>query len=293
MLFWVELMQAKLNRASQIIEMTGIPSVPEELVLLQDELNKKYPNTVTIANLIARNPELLGHFLSLVNTNVTNEKTEIKDAKAAVNVLGLNEIYNLFMASSLTQSIAQNALEKEIMLHGAQAGLAAAELSYWVYDVSRSEAYMAALMQNIGGIFLSRLNPEDYAPFFIKHLYAPLNSLHQEEVEFQTSHMYLSILIAKKWNIAPELYKAILMHHDPEFIHKTASNSKVTHLAALIMASNYAVAIANDSQYLTQELKNYRDLGLRALNLPENAMKAAVAAVAKWGNSKGIAPGGH
>ncbi|WP_028485898.1 HDOD domain-containing protein [Thiomicrorhabdus chilensis] len=286
-------MQAKLSRASQIIEMTGIPSVPEELVLLQDELNKKYPNTVTIANLIARNPELLGDFLSLVNTNVTNEKTEIRDAKAAVNALGLNEIYNLFMASSLTQTIAQNTLEKEIMLHGAQAGLAAAELSYWVYDVSRSEAYMAALMQNTGSIFLSRLNPEDYAPFFKTHLSAPLSSLDQEEAEFQTTHMYLSILIAKKWNIAPELYKAILMHHDPDFIHKTANDSKVSHLTALIMASNYAVAIANDSQYLTQELKNYRDLGLKALNLPENAMKAAIAAVTKWGNSKGIAPGGH
>lgn len=286
-------MQAKLQKAAQIIAETKVPNLPEEIIRLKEELNKTYPNTVTVANLIAHNPELLGDFLTLVNTNVTNEATQINDAKAAVNVLGLDEIYNIFLASSLTKVIAQTPLEKEILLHGAQAGLAAAELSYWVQDVTRSEAYIAGLMQNVGAIYLSRTSPEEYAELFRSHLSNPINCIDKEFDLFETTHLHLGIFIAKKWHIDSNVYKSILMHHDQEFIQKTVSDAKIRHIIGLIMTANFAVSSANGDQYLTQEMKTYRDLGLSALDLPENAMKAAISAVMKWGKSMTKTPGGH
>ena len=286
-------MQAKLQKAAQIIAETNVPRIPDEIIRLKEELNKTYPNTVTVANLISHNPELLGNFLSLVNTNVTNENTEIKDAKAAVNVLGLDEIYNIFLASSLTRVIAQSRLEKEILSHGAQAGLAAAELSYWVPNITRAEAYIAGLMQNIGAIYLSRQAPDEYKELFQNHLSNPISCLDKEQDFFDTTHLHLGIFIAKKWNIDPNVYKSILMHHDVDFVQKTGNDSKIRQLIATIMVANFAVSSANNSQYMTQELKKYRDLGLSALNLPDNAMKAAISAVSKWGKSMSTTPGGH
>jgi len=286
-------MQAQLQKAAQIIAETNVPNIPDEIIRLKEELNKTYPNTVTVANLISHNPELLGNFLSLVNTNVTKENAEIKDAKAAVHVLGLDEIYNVFLASSLTKVIAQSRLEKEILTHGAQAGLAAAELSYWVPDVTRAEAYIAGLMQNVGAIYLSRKAPDDYDALFQNHLSNPISSLQKEQDFFDTTHLHLGVFIAKKWHIDPNVYKSILMHHDVDFIQKTPSDSKIRHLIAIIMVANFAVNSANNDQYMTQELKSYRDLGLKALNLPENAIKAAISAVSKWGKSMSKTPGGH
>jgi len=235
----------------------------------------------------------LGNFLSLVNTNVTNENTVIKDAKAAVNVLGLDEIYNIFLASSLTNIIAQSRLEKTILAHGAQAGLAAAELSYWIPGVTRAEAYISGLMQNIGAVYLSRQSPDTYQELFQTHLSNPITAIDKEQAFFETTHLHLGIFIAKKWHIDPNVYKSILMHHDPEFIQKTGNVDKVRALIAVIMVANFAVASANNEQYMTQELKTYRDLGLSALNLPDNALKAAIAAVQKWGKSITTTPGGH
>lgn len=286
-------MQAQLQKAAQIIAQTNVPRIPDEIIRLKEELNKTYPNTVTVANLISHNPELLGNFLSLVNTNVTNEKTEIKDAKAAVNVLGLDEIYNIFLASSLTNIIAQSRLEKDILKHGAQAGLAAAELSYWVPNVTRAEAYISGLMQNVGAVYLSRQSPDNYQELFQTHHSSPFTAIDKEQAFFDTTHTHLGIFIAKKWHIDPNVYKSILMHHDPEFIQKTANDDKVRNLIAVIMVANFAVASANHEQYMTQELKNYRDLGLSTLNLPDNAMKAAISAVQKWGKSPTKTPGGH
>ncbi|WP_232023379.1 HDOD domain-containing protein [Thiomicrorhabdus aquaedulcis] len=231
--------------------------------------------------------------MRLVNTSVTNEKSEIKDAKAAVNVLGLDEIYNLFLASSLTKVIAQNPLEKEILLHGAQAGLAAAELSYWVFDVSRSEAYMAGLMQNIGAVYMSRVAPQLYSEIVRAQLSNPISAYNNELDVYNTAHTYLGIFISKKWHISASVYKAILLHHDIDFELKTANDQKVRHITALIMAANYVVSSSNGEQYMTQELRDYRNIALHVLKMPDNAMKAATAAVMKWGKSIGLSTGTH
>ncbi len=285
-------MKKKLNKAVQICSKMAIPSIPEEVLKLKEELNKKYPNTVTIANLISHNPELLASFLSLVNSSLTENTTPIGDAKMAVSVMGLDEIYNLFLATSLTNAIAQTPTEKAILMHGAKAGLAAAELSYWVFDVTRSEAYMAGLMQNVGAVFLARQDPESYHQLFSKQLSNPLTAYKEEVIDYETSHSYLGTFLAKKWHMNSELYQAILMHHYADFASKV-TNEKIRHLIGLMMAANYVVSSATGEMYITQELKDYRDLGLKELNLPANAMQAASAAVAKWGNSIGLSTGSH
>jgi len=283
-------MQERLALAAKIYAKTAVPTLPEEVIKLQEELNKKYPNTVTIANLISSNPELLGEFLTLVNTNITSEKTEIKDAKAAVNVLGLDEIYNIFLSSSLTKMIAQSRDERAILEHGAKSGLAAAELSYWVLDVSRSEAYMAGLMQNVGAVYLSRLEPEVYFDLFNSQYANPISAYNKELEHFKTAHSYLGTFIAKKWHINADVYKSILLHHDTEFAIKTSNDQKVRHIISLVVLANYVVSVNSGEQYITQELKEYRDLGKNQLDLPDNALKAANAAVIKWGSSVGNAP---
>jgi len=286
-------MQEKLSNAAQIYTKSQVPTIPEEIIKLKEELNKKYPNTVTIANLISHNPELLGNFLTLVNTNITNEKTEIKDAKAAVNVLGLDEIYNIFLSSSLTNIIAQSPAEKSILQHGSRAGLACAELSYWVFDVSRSEAYMAGLMQNVGAIFFSRAEGDEYMELYNSQLSNPISAYDSELAKYGTSHAFVGTFVAKKWNISTDVYKSILLHHDTGFANKLANDQKVRHLISLIMIANFIVSSSSGEQYITQELKEYRNLGLSQLELPENALKSAFSAVTKWGNSVGLSTGSH
>lgn len=286
-------MKQQIAKAAEIYKQTAVPNLPNEIIQLKEELNKKYPNTVTIANLISHNPELLGDFLSLVNTNITNESGEFKEAKAAVNVLGLDEIYNIFLASSLTNILAQSPQEKQILEYGAQVGLAAAELSYWVYDVSRSEAYMAGLMQNIGAVYLSRTDPETYMEILKGQMTNPITGYEKEEKTYGTTHAYLGTLVAKKWHISEDVYKSILLHHDPEFALKTGSNQKVKHLVALTFIANYVVSVNSDDQYTSKEIKDYMKMGLTQINLPDNAIKAAHSAVIKWGKSAGLGSSSH
>ena len=287
-------MQKALQRATQILQKVNLPTIPEEVIQLKEEINKKYPNTVTIANLISHHPELLANFLTLVNTNLTDEKQEIKDARAAVNILGLEDLYNIFLSSVLTNLVSETDLEKMILTHGAKAGIAAAELSYWVQDISRSEAYMAGLMQNIGGVYLSRLDSEFYESLFNQQLAAPITAYQKELEHFKTAHTYMGIIIAKRWHIHDEVYKAILLHHDQDFPLKTEAHPKIRDLVALVVLSNYVVSATTGEQYITHESKMMRDKALQILDIPrDQAIKAASSAVQKFGNKVGGVIGSH
>lgn len=285
-------MNKQILKAKHILDQLTVPSIPDEIIKLQQELNQKYPNTVTIANLISHNPELLSDFLQLVNTNLTSQTEVIKEAKAAVNLIGLEEIYNIYLSASITDMVAQNYYEREILKHDAQAGIAAAEMSYWVQDVSRSEAYMAGLLQNIGAIYLRRYD-ETYLELFHQQNSNPCTKFKEEQNKYETDHTLMTALVTKKWHVDDSVYKAIIYHHDIDFASKLGSNSKIMHLTALVMLANFTVSSAMGETYVTQELKDYRKAALKQLDLPEIALKAAVAAVKKWGNSIGLSAGSH
>lgn len=284
-------LQEKILHAHNTLKGQDLPVIPEEVLLLKEELAKKYPNTVTIANLIAKNPENLSLFLKIANSNVINQQEPIKDVKAAVNLIGLGDLFNLYVSSVLTRVLATNPLESEIMNEGMQVGVVAAELSYWVYDISRSEAFILGLLQNIGYLFMLR-KFDDYQEQISKLKISPLRQFSAEVQGYNTDHSVVSSILGKRWQIQDKVVKSVLFHHDAEFECKLKNHPTVANLAALVMISSYIV-FSSDERYLTQELKDYGKLGSRHLKLPDEAMKAGRAALKKWGKSGSLAVGSH
>jgi HD-like signal output (HDOD) protein len=285
-------MQQALKKAGELLTQVKVPSLPQEVIQIQEELNKRYPNTVTVANLIAHHPELLNSLLDLVNSSITHIDEPIHDARSAVNLLGLDELYNIFLASVFCERIAQNDEEREILQHGAMAGIAAAELSYWVEGITRSEAYLAGLTQNVGAIYMARLD-KAYMHFFRDQLSKPWTAYEAELKHYGTAHTFVGTLVAKKWHIDADIYKAILLHHDRHFTTKTVGHNKARKLIALILVANYVVSVTLGEHFITSELKAYRDAGMEVITLPDIAISAASAAVMKWGKSATLVSASH
>ncbi|WP_294948458.1 HDOD domain-containing protein [Sulfurivirga sp.] len=271
-----------LHEAVSLLRSIHVPSLPEEIIRLKEELNKKYPNTVTIARLISKNPEILNHFLKLVNANLTDTDEYIRDAQAAVNILGMQEIYNIFTASAFSRFIAKTTAERDILKHGAKTGVVAAELASFTGTVTRSEAYLAALAQNMGAIFLLRLERDGYEETFFQQMAWPFKAYLEEAKIMQTTHAYAGVIVARKWDMPADIYQAILLHHDEQFIGKTANHPKVRILVALIMMSNYLVSASLGENYMTSEIKRMRQLAQTVLELPNTATRSATNMLLKY-----------
>jgi HD-like signal output (HDOD) protein len=251
---------------------------------LQAEIESKYPNTATMSSLISHNPELLADFLKIAN-RATQPKEPIKDARSAVALMGLEEIRDLFICVTLARNLAENYFEKQMLADAIKAGLAAAELSYWVYEVTRTEAYMAALLQNVGAVFHYRANKELYEEHFPQHVIQPYSAIGEEHRMFGTTHCHTGVILAKKWQVNGDVIKSLLLHHDKDFIAKTTNHPKVRQLTALIMLANFSVVHIEGDEYIHSEMKEYRDNALKAVDLPATALRAAESAVKKWSNS--------
>jgi len=284
-------MQKRVLKAQQILKAQSVPIIPEEILLLKEELGKKYPNTVTIANLISKNPENLSLFLKIANSSVINEETEIKDAKAAVNLIGLGDLFNLFLTTVLSRLLVTNRAEEQIMKEGIQTGIVAAELSYWVYDVSRSEAFMLGLLLNTGYLFLRRHFPE-YDDSITRLKTHPLSYYPKEIQAYETDHCLISSIVGKKWSLPEKIIRPVLFHHDKEFALKLHAHRVVSDMVALSMVASYIVS-SSDKEYLTSESKAYGELGAKHLEMSEKAFKAGRAALEKWGSVGSLMTGSH
>ncbi len=285
-------MQAALNKAVEILRQSPPPPLPEEVVLLREELSHRYPNTATIAHLIGRNPELLNPFLELVNHRIFRPDMPIRDARSAVNLLGLDDLQTLFLASLLTEHLTESPQERDILAHGVRSGIAAAELAYWVHPVTRAEAYLAGLTQNIGGIFIERTQGQ-FTTFFSRQLSHPFSAYQEELGHYGTAHTYVGALVAKRWHLADTLSETIVLHHDPQFISHTAGHEKARTLIAMIFVANYVVSSTLGETFLTEELKGAYHLGRDTLQLPDSAIRAATAAVLKWGERATLVAASH
>lgn len=286
-------MQPELDKAIAILQQITIPPLPQEIILIKEELASHYPNTVKIAGLISRNPELLNPFLELVNHRIMRPKAPIRDARSAINLLGLDDLYTLFLASLMAKQITETEAEREILAQGARAGIATAELSYWVQDITRAEAYLIGLTQNIGGIFLERATG-DFFHFFTRQLSHPFSAYKEELDYFGTAHTFVGAIVGKRWHLSDTINKAILLHHDPQFVvHTSGDSQKIRQLVALIFVANYVVSSTLGETYITQELKEAYQLGCDLLDLPDTAIRAATAAVLKWGPSALLVDASH
>ena len=285
-------LKTRLERATRILKQVSVPHLPQELLRLQQELQARYPNSVTIAQLIARNPELLSPFLELAN-NTLDPDPPLKDARSAVNLLGLEEVGNVFLAASLEEVVAQTREEKAIIRHGARAGIAAAELSYWVPEVSRADAYLCGLVQNVGGIFMLRAGLPYYRHFH-RQLNHPFTAYETELAEHGTAHTFVGAIVARHWHMDETVAETLLRHHDRDLLTGTLQASEmVRRRVALVVLANYIVTTTLGEAFLSEELSESRELAQQVLHLPEPALQAATAATLKWGRSAALVSASH
>lgn len=279
-------MKVGIEEAKKLIQHLKIASIPPEIYELEELMLSESPNMTKIAAVISKNPELLGDFLSLVN-KVLNKSDDdlILDANAAVNLLGLAEIENLFLGCYLQKNLPASQVDQKLILNCMRSGVAAAELSYWVNDIGRTEAYFIAFLQDIGAIYMMRYDDEHYAQDFLNALLTSPFEAHLKEFEhYHTAHTFVGSVIARRWHLGDLLCKALLLHHQESLESVKSYDKRVANMVALIQVANALVFQVFSDHYETLEIKQGFANAVAFLSLPENAIEATLAALKKWGH---------
>lgn len=269
--------------------LNSLPSdrLPAEIIELENMMQLEHPNLVEVAKVISKNADLLGDFLSIANNVLKrDEQNQLHTARAAVNVMGLGEIRKLFLISYLEKQLPQTPADQSLMIQSKRSAIAATEISYRLNEISRSEAYLACFLQNIGGIYMARKYGEEYVQKVLNNqISRPFGAYQEELTKYHTAHTFVGSLVAKQWGMDDLLCKSILLHHTKDVASLASYNLRVSQIVALTQLTSGLVADVFAKNYVTQELKDAMQNAKEYLDLPDKSIKSAIAALQKWGLS--------
>lgn len=279
-------MRNVIKTSSYLVANSGVPKLPMEVLSIQKEVNAKYPNTANISGLISKNPDLLSMFIKACKSSYPKEEANIVCAKTAVDILGLEEVESLVIASAIMTNLDLKYIEADFVAKCIKRGIAASEYSHWVYGVDRGTAYMIGLLADMGGLILNKKDPSFLKTIYPKNMARPFSSSEFMYDSFGASLSEVSSVLAKYWGVSELIVKAIFLQDKTLSAASTEDAKRLVSMVSLINLSKVSLCELEESSYMTAELKKLRKQSIKNLKgVNSQSHKAAASAIKLYGSN--------
>lgn len=210
-----------------------LPSLPAIAVQVLELTQHAEVDLAEIARVISKDPALSSKILRTVNSSFYGRSNNVSTISHALVILGLQSVKTLVLGFSLVMHLAKETScgFKYITYwkRSIYAATAARSLAAKIGMVQQEEAFLAALLMDLGMLVLDQLLGEEYGA-----IYASIES-HGELAAAETkalnmTHADVGGLLAQQWNLPPILREPIAFHESPQ----GASDPSLQKLAELI-----------------------------------------------------------
>jgi len=205
--------------AQRIRQCPNLPSLPAIAVQVLELAQKDDADIGEIARTISRDPALSGKILRTVNSSFYGRSQNISTISHALVILGLQSVKTLVLGFSLVTSLSTDKPKgfKHLAYwkRSTYAATAARNICAKLKIVQHEEAFLAALLQDIGMLVLDRVMPDDYGRIHeavTTHTQLP----EAERAALGADHAEVGGMMAEQWNLPPLLAAPIAKHHAPE-----------------------------------------------------------------------------
>jgi putative nucleotidyltransferase with HDIG domain len=226
---------------------------------------------------------LTGRVLQLINSAYYSWPSKVNSLTRAIILLGLNTAKNLVLSFAVFDSFSKSDTFRvfsadDFWAHSLSVAAAAKLLSiqHGVPLVEREDYFVAGLMHDIGKIPLNHLFPDEYRQAAELALGSGRATRFGEQAVIGVDHCEVGDLIARKWQLSPELAAALGGHHDPPAEAEAGMSLVGVVRLADILAHGMGAGIPGGSSLD----ENERQRALAAWNLTSEALAALTAAVA-------------
>jgi diguanylate cyclase (GGDEF)-like protein len=224
-----------------------------------------------IAKVITNDPALSAKMLRLVNSPTYGLRQQVTTVAHALALLGVNAVRTLALSFSLARDMRKtrdagidlNAYWKRSVLSAVAAREVAVEAGL---KAVKEEAFLAALLQDIGRLALARVMPAQYVPLCAT---APDDHLKLAELERRdmgVDHAEVGQWLTTSWNLPVPLRVAVGHSHHPEAL-PTGLAPDIGQLARLVAVSGLLADIwVRDDAY--EATITAREHAVRLVGLP-------------------------
>ncbi len=201
-------------------DVTDLFTFPDIFFQISEMINDPRFSIEEIGRVVSKDPALSARLLRLVNSSFYGFQAKIDTISRAIVVVGLDDLKNLVLATSVVDSF--NRIPSEIVdmtefwLHSVHCGVMAKLLAKESLVLHCERLFLAGLMHNIGSLVLyDKLPDKSYNVLLAagndRNLVA---GLEQEMIGF--NHAEVGGALIKRWGLAESLYESVSCYLNPE-----------------------------------------------------------------------------
>ncbi|NQZ09730.1 MAG: HDOD domain-containing protein [Algicola sp.] len=219
-----------------------IPSKPELLIDLQNQLKLAEPDINLISDIISKDVGIAAGVLRVVNSAAFGLPRSVTDIKQAAMFLGFGGVHSVVIALVLKQSMSKHtcciSLDSFWDKACNVANVAMFIAKHFKDRIAPEDVYTAALFQDCG-IPAMALKFQDYfkilkvADKTVKYTLAEL-----EERKYKTNHAVVGYFISSTWQLPRPICQQVLRHHDRTFLSNLDHSNDQLIYAVIKLAEN-------------------------------------------------------
>jgi HD-like signal output (HDOD) protein len=235
----------------------NLPSFPAIAMQVVELTKNSEADISEIARVISRDPALSGKILKTVNSSFYQRNQHVSTISHALVILGLRSVKSLVLGFSLVANL--SARKSKGFNHigywkrSIYSATAARSLAVRVKLPQLEEAFLAALLMDIGMLVLDQVLGEVYGQVYSKTTsHEDLPAI--ETADLGANHVEVGAWLADQWKLPPMLSLPISFHHQPQDVPDPALR-KLTEVVSLggrcadvFVDDNAAPAIADVRQ---------------------------------------------
>src|SRR5438105_1490677 len=192
-----------------------LPSLPSIAVQVLDLAQRANVDIAEIARIISKDPALSGKILRTVNSSFYGRSQHVSTISHALVILGLQSVKTLVLGFSLVTNLTKNKSKgfKHLTYwkRSICAATAARALAAKINLVQQEEAFLAALLMDIGMLVLDQVIGEPYGEIHAKiKSHNDLSAAEKDALD--ATHGEVGGILAEQWKLPPLLTIPVLHH---------------------------------------------------------------------------------
>lgn len=249
----------------------------------------------SLKSCLEKDPALAAKVLRVVNSSLFGVTTQVGDLNQALALLGLKPLQLLVLSFSLPPDLCQSGNTEALLgywRHALTKAVAAREIASRWLTYPPDEAFLAALLQDIGILVLVKELGAPYSAFLQRVMAEQADLAAVELTTLGFDHTVLSARLLDQWRLPATLVRAVAVPHDTAWIASLPSNNRrlpqILHLAELLalmlarqrprvlpqfleVARKYAALVPTEVDRLVDSLEPTVDELAQLLKFPLNA----------------------
>ena len=219
----------------RIKQCPSLPSLPSIAMQVLDLAQKADVDIAEIARIISKDPALSGKILRTVNSSFYGRSQHVSTISHALVILGLQSVKTLVLGFSLVTNLAKAKSKgfKHLTYwrRSIYSATAARTIALKINLVQQEEAFLAALLKDIGMLVMDQVLGEEYGNVCEK-VKTHSDLIPAEEAALGMNHAEVSGIIADLWKLPPVLSIPVAFHHNSENV-KDAALKKLAEVVEL------------------------------------------------------------